>query len=339
MINVSYSEQTKIPDQLFRGRYEDISVIGKGGFGLILKITEKSSGISFAAKVMKIDAKEDQELVDHELVLYTAGLTHKNIVQIFKYVHFFNWHMFVMELGMCNLMEEFHEMKLKMNRGKRFGFSFFHTVRILSDVLEALIYTSNKNICYRDVKPNNVIKFGDIYKLADWGTAYKKKENDELTIEIKKMDAIAGTFLYMSPELATEISKGKVLNEGQKSQDLKINFEKSDVFSLGMLILQIYFGFSPKELVALKKEIMNDSKEIGINLIISNDGRDAPEEFCLLVSQMLSLDYSFRPRLTDIKVLIDKHINDLILNELNNVPLVELSSLSPSKFKIFVLTP
>ena len=106
-----------------------------------------------------------------------------------------------------------------------------------------------------------------------------------------------------------------------------------------MLILQIYFGFSPKELVALKKEIMNDSKEIGINLIISNDGRDAPEEFCLLVSQMLSLDYSFRPRLTDIKVLIDKHINDLILNELNNVPLVELSSLSPSKFKIFVLTP
>jgi len=130
-----------------------------------------------------------------------------------------------------------------------------------------------------------------------------------------------------------------VLNEGQKSQDLKINFEKSDVFSLGMLILQIYFGFSPKELVALKKEIMNDSKEIGINLIISNDGRDAPEEFCLLVSQMLSLDYSFRPRLTDIKVLIDKHINDLILNELNNVPLVELSSLSPSKFKIFVLTP
>jgi len=323
MINVSYSEQTKIPNQLFRGLYEDISVIGKGGFGLVLKITEKSTGIPFAAKVIKIDEKEDKELVDNELVLFTAGIMHKNIVQIFRYFQHENWHMFVMELGICNLLQEFNESKIKGSKGKRFGFSFSHTIKILSDILEALIYTSNKNICYRDVKSNNVIKFGDCYKVADWGTAYKKKQNEWnfSTIMTRKQDGVAGTFLYMAPELAQEISKGRLFNENQKNQNLKINFEKSDVFSLGMLILQIYFGFSTQELIDFKKEIINDNKTIGSTLLEYNKEKEAPEDFCFLVSQMLSFDYNYRPRLTDIKLMVDKQKNE---EEFENIKLVPI---------------
>jgi len=46
----------------------------------------------------------------------------------------------------------------------------FPYIKILSDILEAWIYTSNKNICFRDVKPNNVlyleIVMGDLKKKA-----------------------------------------------------------------------------------------------------------------------------------------------------------------------------
>jgi len=103
----------------------------------------------------------------------------------------------------------------------------------------------------------------------------------------------------MAPELAQEINKGRLFNGSKKNQNLMINFEKSEVFSLGMLILQIYFGFFTNELIDLKKEIINDNKTIGSSLLEYNKEKEAPEDFCFLVSQMLSFDYSYWPRLTD----------------------------------------
>ena len=328
-------EKTKIPEKILKNFNKDVSVIGKGGYGLVLKVVDSKTGNSYAAKIIQIEVEEDKKIIESELLLLKNGLSHKNIVQTLRWENHEDWYLFVMELGLCNLLQELEEfnlkkktksktetvnLKLKKKRSEAEknkleleeaksgttkvewkkkknesveGFPFLKCLRILNDVLDALIYASNQKINYRDVKPSNVIKFQDCYKLADWGTAYKKKESDSNTMRTAKIDG-AGTYLYMAPELIEELDF-----RIKEKKNLKINFEKCDVFALGVLILQIYFGFSKESLKDFKVSIINDNKSMEKYLLSFK--RDSPDDFCSLVSKMLYLDYSRRPTFIDIK--------------------------------------
>ena len=105
-------------------------------------------------------------------------------------------------------------------------------IEIVNTLSQALKILKEKRVIHRDIKPNNIfIKKKDnindnnieenlIIKLGDFGSSIEIEENDSLQI---------GTLLYSSPE----ILKKKKYNE------------KTDLWSLGITLYYLYFGFTP----------------------------------------------------------------------------------------------
>ena len=105
-------------------------------------------------------------------------------------------------------------------------------IKIVRSLAEAIKVINEQNIIHRDIKPNNIymqildpednndIENKCIIKLADFGSSIKKEENDSIQI---------GTFLYLAPE---------IMENNQYD-------EKCDMWSLGITLYQLYFGFTP----------------------------------------------------------------------------------------------
>lgn len=291
---------------LLKGKYDIISVLGHGGFGEVYKVQNKQTGELFAAKQVKISQKDDLDQALNEFLLVANNLNHPNIVKVFEYEKKENEFVFIMELGICNLKEEMEKIKLTQpsneddkNPSPKGYFTFTQTLAIVRDISSALAYAVKKDINYGDVKPPNILKFENSYKVADWGTATFKDYGAGNTSTVKHNRSIVGTLLYMAPELHEILERDiNISIKGmRKEQKIRINFEKTDVFSLGLLVLEIYFGFSKKNLKNIKSKIMDDSKfkikeltELLVKLKM-----DCDEKFCQLVSCMLALDHETRP--------------------------------------------
>ena len=304
--------------QLLKGKYDIISVLGHGGFGEVYKVKNKQTGGLFAAKQVKISQKEDLEQALNEFLLVANNLSHPNIVKVFEYEKKEDEFVFIMELGLCNLKEEIDKVRLTEPyreddhiQNSKGIFPFKQALSIIRDVTSALAYAISKNINYGDVKPPNILKFENSYKVADWGTASLKDYGAGSTKTVGSSRSIVGTLLYMAPELQEiyerdiNISVRGIRNDKQK---VRINFEKTDVFSLGLLILEVYFGFSRKNMKNIKQKIIEDPKfkVKELSYLLTKLKMDCDPNFCYIVASMLSLDHEARP---DFKTL-DTIFND-----------------------------
>ena len=301
---------------IMNGKYEILSLLGKGGFGEVYQVKEISTGKFYAAKRMKIDEKDDLEIANSEILLYSNKFTHPNIVSVLEHAKTQDEFVFIMELGLYNLKQEMERIKLtevhsKKKKGmkSRGVYSFPQALGIFKDILNALMFVTSKNIHYGDIKPTNIIKFNDCYKLTDWGTASFKHLGVDTTITVKSSRLIVGTLLYMAPELQECLEKDINLSIVGKvnKQKIRINFEKADVFSLGLLILEVYFGVSKANIRKIKMKITQQKinlKEMDEVLIKCN--KDCDLNFCKLVSVMLSLDHTKRPHFKDIMAIIEE---------------------------------
>ena len=103
----------------------------------------------------------------------------------------------------------------------------FYTEEELINVLCQLIITfaelQKYGIAHRDIKPQNILIKKGRYKISDFGEAIILNNNGDL------VQSLTGTELYMSPILFFGMK--------QKSEKIKHNAYKSDVFSLGLCIL------------------------------------------------------------------------------------------------------
>jgi len=299
---------------ILNGKYEVLSILGKGGFGEVYQVKELSTNKFFAAKKMKIDEKDDLEIANSEILLYSNKFTHPNIVSVIEHHKTQDEFIFIMELGLYNLKQEMERIKLtestkkKKNKPKTRGvYSFSQALNIFKDLLNALMFVTSKNIHYGDIKPTNIIKFPDCYKLTDWGTASFKQLGVDRTITVKSSRLIVGTLLYMAPELQECLEKDINLSVVGKvnKQKIRINFEKADVFSLGLLVLEVYFGVSKGNIRKIKQKIQQQKitfKEMEDVLMKCN--KDCEVAFCRLVSVMLSLDHTKRPHFKDIMAAV-----------------------------------
>lgn len=102
-------------------------------------------------------------------------------------------------------------------------------IGLLRDIIMALQYTHNYGITHRDIKLENILvgelKEDGLYNhiLCDYGLSRKA---------LTKMNRICGTYNYMSPEMWFNKDKSQY------------NY-KTDIFSLGSLIIEIVNGVSP----------------------------------------------------------------------------------------------
>ena len=139
-----------------------------------------------------------------------------------------------MELCDCNLKSKLEESK---------GFNVNEIKKILTQLNKAFTNMIDKKIIHRDIKLENILVKGGIFKLCDYG------ESKQLsTLYQKKNETYAGTFFTMAPEILED-----------KPYD-----SKSDLWSLGVIIYQMYFKDFPYKgvtEVALFNKIKNDKNQ------------------------------------------------------------------------------
>ena len=87
---------------------------------------------------------------------------------------------------------------------------------------------------HRDLKPTNILLNDGVVKLADFGFCRSLKSKDELA------HTMLGSPIYMAPE---------ILRGFDYSQ-------KADVWSLGVVLYEMLFGFCPFEEKSIAKLIM-----------------------------------------------------------------------------------
>lgn len=193
--------------------------LGEGGFGVVYK-GDLPDGQEIAVKRLSQTSRQGIEELRTEL-LSVAKLNHKNLVRLVGVCLEEREKILVYEYMPNRSLDTFifDVVKVKeLDWSKRFT--------IINGITRGLQYLhedSQLKIVHRDLKASNILLDSDYNpKISDFGLA-KIFGGDQSHIVTHR---IAGTYGYMSPEYAMR---------GQYST-------KSDVFSLGVLILEIVTG-------------------------------------------------------------------------------------------------
>lgn len=213
--------------------YRILSLIGKGGMGSVylaehtliknekvaIKVINSSMANSFTQQLLNDEAE------------HLAGLNHPNIVS------FKNYH--VDQNGNIYLIMEYADGKSLEDYIKNVNGLIVEEriCPIFEPILDAVGYAHKKKILHRDIKPANVVITTEgVPKILDFGIAKIIKGEDEGGDNL-----VMGTPSYMSPEQV----KGEHLDE------------RSDVYSLGVLLHHMLTGNPPYDTTTLTEAEIN----------------------------------------------------------------------------------
>ncbi|XP_059292821.1 receptor-like serine/threonine-protein kinase SD1-8 [Lycium ferocissimum] len=199
--------------------FSDATKLGQGGFGCVYKAM-LVEGQEVAVKRLSKNSGQGVEEFKNELRLI-ARLQHRNLVRL---------------LGCCVDMEEkmliyeYLENKsldsILFNKQKSSLLNWQRRFNIICGIARGLLYLhqdSRFRIIHRDLKASNILLDKDLTpKISDFGMA-RIFGGDETEGNTKR---VVGTYGYMSPEYAMD----------------GLFSVKSDVFSFGVLVLEIVTG-------------------------------------------------------------------------------------------------
>ncbi|VAH53624.1 unnamed protein product [Triticum turgidum subsp. durum] len=193
--------------------------LGAGGFGPVYK-GRLPDGQEIAIKRLSNSSSQGSEEFKNEVTVLSK-LQHRNLVRLFGCCVHGEEKMLVYEYMPNNSLDSFI-----FDETKRSVLGWKLRYNIIQGIGKGLLYLhqdSTLRIIHRDLKASNVLLDDDfIPKISDFGMAriFGEYQRQALT------HRIVGTYGYIAPEYAME---------GKFS-------EKSDVFSFGVLILEIVCG-------------------------------------------------------------------------------------------------
>ena len=128
---------------------------------------------------------------------------------------------------------------------------------IIIDVLKGLKYLNSKQIAHRDLKSSNLYLDyrNGVVKINDFDTCVQSKHQTTL------FHSIVGTPGWMAPEISSKIS-----GQYETSSDYSINTQEFydysiDIWSIGIVILELIFKSSPMQSEKLKQTIQCITKQ------------------------------------------------------------------------------
>jgi serine/threonine protein kinase len=206
--------------QAFQGRYDVDREIGKGGNARIY-LARDPAGSQVALKILHpellVSVAADRFLREIKLA---SQLQHPHIARLLDSGER-DWLVYyVMTFVEGPTLREFLAIHGKL--------PLSDTVRLATDLLDALDHAHSRGIIHRDVKPENVVLSSQGAVLLDFGIARAvvASGSDRLT----RSGIAVGTSTYMSPEQITA---------------LKEIDHRSDIYSLGCVLYECVTGQPP----------------------------------------------------------------------------------------------
>lgn len=205
-----------------------MKVVGEGQYGKVSVI--RVQGKEFALKETHLSAyPEDLEVVMACLREEAMNCVHEHIIERY-------W---------CRFWEKKFQLCMELGQPVKRA----PGDRILHDIGQALCFMHSKGFLHRDVKPDNIVKVGNIYKLIDFGLTRKKRGS-------VKMTGYMWSRWFRAPELL------RLKNYASHTYD-----GRTDVWALGLSayflekgeplfygsakqILSMYSNYKPKGILA-----------------------------------------------------------------------------------------
>ena len=128
-------------------------------------------------------------------------------------------------------------------------------IKIIEQLIKGLKYLHDNDIVHRDIKPENILIDTQIYyyeddellinqiKYIDFGLSCGKYETNECVNYKDKLLSNVGTVIFMAPELLRKSPYKKIFNDSEL-EDMQYA-KKTDIFSLGVSIYDIFHSFTP----------------------------------------------------------------------------------------------
>ncbi|RZC85028.1 hypothetical protein C5167_047813 [Papaver somniferum] len=224
--------------------------IGTGGYGSVYK-AELSTGQVVAVKKLHPSDEDSEgfELKSFESEVHAlTEIRHRNIVKLFGYYS-------NLETRISFLVYEFVErgsLKDVLSDGAQAAeFDWKKRLRFIAGTANALAYMHHDCVpalIHRDISSNNVLLDSEYEaRVSDFGTSRILKPDSS------NWTSLAGTYGYVAPELA---------------YTMRVT-EKCDVYSFGVIILEVLMGKHPSEIITLLSQILLSStplSDVGENI-------------------------------------------------------------------------
>jgi serine/threonine-protein kinase len=277
----------------FIGHYKLGESLGIGGMGEVYLADDTRLERKVALKIMPAElVKDEKRLLRFEQeARAVSALNHPNIITLH-------------EIGQTEIA---HFIVTEFIEGETLRQRLSHSKMELPDVLDVAIQTANAlvaahaaGIIHRDIKPDNIMLRPDGYvKVLDFGIAkLKEKFAPQASLEIDSENTtirtpvktepgiIIGSPNYMSPEQA---------------RGLEVD-ERSDIFSLGVMIYEMAVGKRPFEGATISDlivAILTQEPQA-----ISQHLPEAPEKLDRIIAKALAKDVKVRYQ-TVTEMLVD----------------------------------
>lgn len=207
----------KIGDKIDR-RYMLKEVLGVGGMAQVFLAEDTILKREVAIKILAQSFLNDDESLRRfqREAASTTELSHENIVSIY-------------DVGEDNVpyivMEHIGGTDLKNYIKRHNPIPSSVTIGMMDKILSAIDYAHKNGVIHRDIKPQNVlVDIDGTVKITDFGIALAVSQHS-----ITQTNSLLGSVHYMSPEQA----KGGMATE------------KSDVYSLGIVLYEMLVGDVP----------------------------------------------------------------------------------------------
>jgi len=282
------------------GKYEIIERLGRGGTAEVYKARQPNLDRFVAVKLLHpflADDPEFKERFERE-AKNVARLRHSNIVQVydFEYDSPSESYYMVMELISGQTLKE--RLEAMFARGEKFTLD--QVYKIMRGACEALSYAHARGMIHRDVKPANLmLDADDRVILTDFGIA-----KIVTGIQFTASGGMVGTPAYMAPEQGL----------GEQGD------ERSDIYSLGVILFQLLVGKLPYDAEAPLAVILKHLNEPIPD--IAKIAPDTPEAFQNLIYKAMAKEPADRFQTADEFLAAINASYDAIKHGTGEIPIV-----------------
>jgi hypothetical protein len=226
VLDSSARHPESLPQMPLSERYEVLSEVGRGGFGIVFRARDKkldrivavkrllAQQLSGAQRVVTLERFEREARA-------IAGLNHRHIVQVFDHDQDAEGHYIVMEYVSGGTLAAY------LRDHKRLPVD--EALDLVKGVCQGLGFAHRRNLVHRDIKPANILLGDDegrlVAKIVDFGLA-RQGGGSEVSISGYGL----GTPWYMPPE---------------QRRDAKNVNHTADVYALGKTLYEMVTGEIP----------------------------------------------------------------------------------------------